>query len=39
MIGFKFVPRLPGTIRVHRAIVAAIFRHRHRRLRRSLGAP
>jgi ligand-binding SRPBCC domain-containing protein len=28
-----FVPRLPGTAHVHRAVVAVIFRHRHRRLR------
>jgi ligand-binding SRPBCC domain-containing protein len=33
----SFVPRLPGTVRVHRTVVTAIFRHRHRRLRRSLG--
>jgi ligand-binding SRPBCC domain-containing protein len=30
----RFVPRLPGSARVHRAVIAAIFRHRHRRLRR-----
>jgi ligand-binding SRPBCC domain-containing protein len=30
----SFEPRLPGTARLHRAVVAAIFRHRHRRLRR-----
>jgi hypothetical protein len=30
----RFEPRLPGTAPVHRAVVGAIFRHRHRRLRR-----
>ena len=33
-----FVPRLPGTARGHRAIVAAIFRHRHRQLERFFGS-
>ena len=32
-----FVPRLPGTTRVHRVIVEAVFRHRHRRLRERFG--
>jgi hypothetical protein len=27
-----FAPRLPGSARIHRAMIAAIFRHRHRRL-------
>jgi ligand-binding SRPBCC domain-containing protein len=30
----RFEPRVPGTARLHRTVVAAIFRHRHRRLRR-----
>jgi ligand-binding SRPBCC domain-containing protein len=30
----SFEPRVPGTARLHRAVVRAIFRHRHRRLRR-----
>jgi hypothetical protein len=29
----RFEPRLPGTTRLHRAVVVATFRHRHRRLR------
>jgi hypothetical protein len=33
----RFAPRLPGTGRAHRAVIRAIFRHRHRRLRRALG--
>jgi hypothetical protein len=33
-----FVPRLPATARAHRGMVAAIFRHRHRRLQRFFGA-
>ena len=33
-----FAPRLPGTAAAHRAVVAAIFRHRHRRLERVFGA-
>jgi ligand-binding SRPBCC domain-containing protein len=33
-----FEPRLPGTGRAHRAVIAAIFRHRHRRLRDVFGA-
>ncbi len=34
----SFVPRIPATARAHRAVIAAIFRHRHRRLERFLGA-
>ena len=34
----SFVPRLPATARAHRAVVAVIFRHRHRRLERFFGA-
>jgi ligand-binding SRPBCC domain-containing protein len=30
----SFVPRLPRAARAHRAVIAAIFRHRHRRLER-----
>ncbi|HWG09107.1 MAG TPA: hypothetical protein VN672_08875 [Solirubrobacteraceae bacterium] len=33
-----FVPRLPGIAAVHRAVIAAIFRHRHRRLERFFGS-
>jgi ligand-binding SRPBCC domain-containing protein len=33
-----FVPRLPRTAPTHRAVIAAIFRHRHRRLERVFGA-
>jgi ligand-binding SRPBCC domain-containing protein len=33
-----FVPRLRQTARAHRAVIAAIFRHRHRRLERAFGA-
>jgi hypothetical protein len=33
-----FEPRLPGSARLHRAVIAAIFRHRHRRLRRHFQA-
>lgn len=33
-----FVPRLPGTASIARAIVQALFRHRHRRLARRFGA-
>jgi ligand-binding SRPBCC domain-containing protein len=33
-----FVPRLPGTGRIARVIVRALFRHRHRRLARHFGA-
>src|SRR5205085_414416 len=33
-----FVPRIAGIARLHRAVIAAIFRHRHRRLRRHFGA-
>jgi ligand-binding SRPBCC domain-containing protein len=32
-----FTPRWPGTARIHRAVITAIFRHRHRRLRRFFG--
>ena len=32
-----FEPRLPGTARAHRAVIARIFRHRHRRLGRFFG--
>jgi ligand-binding SRPBCC domain-containing protein len=27
-----FAPRIAGTARIHRAVITAIFRHRHRRL-------
>lgn len=33
-----FVPRMPRTAPTHRAAIAAIFRHRHRRLERVFGA-
>ena len=33
----RFEPRVPGTGRLHRAAVTAIFRHRHRRLRAFFG--
>jgi len=33
-----FVPRLPRAGPVHRAVIAAVFRHRHRRLERAFGA-
>jgi ligand-binding SRPBCC domain-containing protein len=33
-----FTPRLRATSRLHRAVIAAIFRHRHRRLRAYFGA-
>jgi ligand-binding SRPBCC domain-containing protein len=33
-----FVPRLPATAAAHRAVIAAIFRHRHRRLEGVFGA-
>ena len=33
----SFVPRLPGTARLHRPVIAAIFRHRHQRLERFFG--
>jgi ligand-binding SRPBCC domain-containing protein len=32
-------PRLPGSARLTGALVGALFRHRHRRARRLLGAP
>jgi ligand-binding SRPBCC domain-containing protein len=32
-----FVPRLLWTARAHGALIAAIFRHRHRRLKRLFG--
>jgi ligand-binding SRPBCC domain-containing protein len=33
----RFVPRVPFTAPVHRRVVAAVFHHRHRRLRRRFG--
>ena len=33
-----FVPRVGATSRLHRAVIAATFRHRHRRLRAHFGA-
>ena len=33
----RFIPRVPFAGRVHRLVVAAIFRHRHRRLPRRFG--
>jgi ligand-binding SRPBCC domain-containing protein len=33
-----FVPRIRATSGLHRALIAAIFRHRHRRLRSHFGA-
>jgi ligand-binding SRPBCC domain-containing protein len=35
----RFAPRLAATARLHRAVIAAIFRHRHRRLESFFGAP
>jgi len=32
-----FVPRLPRTSPAHRVVIAAVFRHRHRRLERFFG--
>ena len=34
----SFVPRIRWTASIHRAVIAAIFRHRHRRLRAYFGA-
>jgi hypothetical protein len=34
-----FTARLRATARIHRAVIAAIFRHRHRRLQRFFEAP
>jgi ligand-binding SRPBCC domain-containing protein len=32
-----FAPRMAGTARIHRAVITAIFRHRHRRLKQFFG--
>ena len=34
----RFEPRVRAVARLHRSVVAAIFRHRHRRLRRHFAA-
>ena len=34
----RFEPRVTGTARLHRAVIAALFRHRHRRLARHFSA-